>query len=218
MRTSVIGAVGLLIILTGCGSGSPTVGAVTGSAPSSGVPPVGSAVGEPEPAPADDSDAESRQTLPDLIGKGLQAAQNRAQGAGFQRMTSHDASGRERVQILDRDWKVCFQKPAAGRHPADTKIDFGTVKLDERCPGRDQAGAPVRPAGSAMPDLRGWSAAAAVKVLGTDASVTWRDGTGADRTVVLPTNWRVCGQTPKPGAGYDGVPVTLTVVKYGEKC
>ena len=122
-----------------------------------------------------------------------------------------------RVQLLDRDWKVCFQTPAPGPHPSDTEVDFGTVKLEESCPDQDKDGAPDRPRAT-MPDLRGKSAAAAFVFLGAGADVSWRDGSGADRTVVLPTNWKICAQKPSPGAKYGGVPVDLTVVKVGEDC
>ena len=218
---SALACVGLLV-LSACGSGR-TVGAVPGSAPASGVeapaatgtvkPDSGSAPGEPAPA----APAKPSRVLPNLVGKGLQVAQDRTQAAGFDKMTSHDASGRKRVQIFDRDWKVCFQSPPAGSHPASTKVDFGTVKIQERCPARDKGNDPIR-ARQIMPDLRGKSAAAAFAFLGLDASITWRDGTGADRAILLPTNWKVCAQTPKPGAKYNGVPVTLTVVKISEKC
>ncbi|WNI14172.1 PASTA domain-containing protein [Actinacidiphila sp. ITFR-21] len=78
--------------------------------------------------------------VPDLVGKGLQSAQDVAESAGFRRLTSHDSAGRARHQIIDQDWKVCSQKPAAGtRASTDTKLDFGTVKLDETCPAADQA-------------------------------------------------------------------------------
>jgi len=49
-------------------------------------------------------------------------------------LTSHDALGTDRMQVLDRNWKVCSQTPAAGAHSTDTTIDFGTVKLEESCP------------------------------------------------------------------------------------
>jgi hypothetical protein len=172
------------------------------------------AAGEPDPGKA----SQPNRTLPNLVGKGLQVAQDRAQATGFRRMTSHDASGRERVQLLDRDWKVCFQAPAAGSHPADTKIDFAAVKLDERCPAKDKGDTPARRFKQLMPDLQGKSAAAALALLGLHADITWEDGKGAGRSVVLPTNWKVCVQSPKAGAKYDGVPVTLTVVKIKESC
>ncbi|WP_328665390.1 hypothetical protein OG905_00505 [Streptomyces sp. NBC_00322] len=40
-------------------------------------------------------------TLPNLVGKGLQSAQDEAQVAGFYALTSHDAVGRGRNQILE---------------------------------------------------------------------------------------------------------------------
>lgn len=75
--------------------------------------------------------------MPNLVGTGLQAAQD-----AMQRLTgnpifitkSHDASGAGRMQVSDRNWKVCSQTPAAGTEfTADTSIDFGAVKLEERC-------------------------------------------------------------------------------------
>jgi hypothetical protein len=147
-----------------------------------------------------------------LVGIGLQVAQDRAQEAGFRRLTSHDASGRKRVQVFDKDWKVCYQTPSPGSRATDTRVDFGAVKLSERCPGKD-SGAAVT-----MPNLKGKSAATAIATLGVETDITWRDGMGADRAVLLPTNWRICAQKPKPGARYYGVEVTLTVVKNSEKC
>ena len=49
---------------------------------------------------------------------------------------SHDVSGQDRSQILDRDWQVCTQDPPAGsKITPDTKIDFGVVRVDtEDCP------------------------------------------------------------------------------------
>jgi beta-lactam-binding protein with PASTA domain len=167
---------------------------------------------------SDASNAASKQ-LPDLVGKGLQYAQDTAQAAGFRSLTSHDASGRGRHQILDRDWQVCFQDPAAGAVSTSTKIDFGVVKTDEKCPSADTKDATAGDAGaSTMPNVVGTSVTAAEKTLGSNASVTLTDGTGQKRTVVIMSNWQVCSQTPAAGASYVGVPVTLTVVKYGESC
>lgn len=76
--------------------------------------------------------------MPDLVGSNLQDAQD-----AVQRLTefaisvtgSHDATGAGRQQVLDRNWKVCSQNVPAGRTiDAGTSIDFGAVKLDERCP------------------------------------------------------------------------------------
>jgi hypothetical protein len=75
--------------------------------------------------------------MPDLVGAGLQEAQDRMQqlfGNPLFVTTSHDASGAGRQQVLDRNWKVCDQSVAPGtRITEDTRIDFGAVKVEERC-------------------------------------------------------------------------------------
>lgn len=76
----------------------------------------------------------SSGTLPDLRGQDLQAAQDAAQASGFYGLTSHDATGQGRLQVLDRNWKVCSQSPAAGTHKYNTVVDFGAVKDEESCP------------------------------------------------------------------------------------
>ena len=77
--------------------------------------------------------------MPHFRGKDLQVAQNEVQGLGVFFSISHDLRG-QRAQLLDRNWQVCVQTPAAGtrvRGEADAwegKIDFGVVKLGETCP------------------------------------------------------------------------------------
>ncbi|MFI8280805.1 PASTA domain-containing protein, partial [Streptomyces sp. NPDC085929] len=90
--------------------------------------------------------------LPNLVGKGLQTAQDEAQAAGFYALKSHDSLGRDRLQVLDRDWKVCSQTPAAGAAvETSTAIDLGAVKLDETCPASDVT--VPKPAGDTMPNF-----------------------------------------------------------------
>ncbi|MGH3824527.1 MAG: hypothetical protein ACRDRA_17090, partial [Pseudonocardiaceae bacterium] len=68
----------------------------------------------------------------------LQDAQNAVQkltGFAIPVTRSHDATGAGRRQVLDRNWKVCSQNVPVGRTiDANTHVDFGAVKLDERCP------------------------------------------------------------------------------------
>jgi beta-lactam-binding protein with PASTA domain len=151
-----------------------------------------------------------------MVGKGLQSAQDQAQAAGFYALTSHDSLGRARNQVLDRQWKVCTQTPKAGQHSADTKVDFGTVKLTEDCPAADQ-GEP-KEAGATMPDFVGKSVKAARQALDSSTSLTVTDLSGADRMVLMESNWKVCGQDPKAGVELDGQPVTFTAVKFDETC
>ena len=76
-------------------------------------------------------------TMPNLVGANLQDAQNAIQALTDNAIfftKSHDATGAGRQQILDRDWKVCSQNMRPGsKITADTVIDFGAAKLDERC-------------------------------------------------------------------------------------
>jgi hypothetical protein len=158
--------------------------------------------------------------LPNFVGKGLQYAQDEAQAVGFFVLTSHDSTGRGRTQISDRNWKVCFQSPLPGRAPMmTTRVDFGVVRLEETCPASDSSPSPAATrAPEVMPNLLGKSVRVARAALSSNASVVLRDDRGLNRTVIIETNWRVCRQEPAPGQRYAGVPVTLGVVKYGERC
>lgn len=76
--------------------------------------------------------------MPNLVGSNLQDAQDAVQkltGFAIPVTRSRDATGAGRQQVVDRNWKVCSQNVPAGRTiDADTDIEFGAVKLDERCP------------------------------------------------------------------------------------
>lgn len=79
--------------------------------------------------------------MPNLVGVDLPRAETRIQeltDGAILFTRSHDATGRGRHQIRDADWRVCFQNISPGALVfADTKIDFGTVKLSEPCPWAD---------------------------------------------------------------------------------
>jgi beta-lactam-binding protein with PASTA domain len=161
--------------------------------------------------------ASETKTVPSFVGKGLQSAQDEAQAAGFYNLASHDSSGRDRHQILDRDWKVCSQNPAAGaKTTTDAKLDFGTVKLAETCPAEDQK-APAE-AGATMPNFAGKSVKAARASLDSSTSITVKDASGDSRFILVESNWKVCTQDPAPGKALSGQPVEFTAVKFGETC
>jgi hypothetical protein len=199
-----------LLCLTACDPSTSHTATGTETNPSSTVGATGTSAAAPPAKP-------KTATVPDLVGKGLQTAQDTAQAAGFYNLTSHDSLGRDRMQVLDRDWQVCTQTPAAGTTaPVDTKLDFGAVKLTEKCPaGGDQK--PPAKAGSTMPNYVGKGLAAARSSLPSRASITTTDATG-DRMILLESNWKICTQDPKAGAPYTGQPVTFTAVKTGETC
>lgn len=76
--------------------------------------------------------------MPNLVGSNLQDAQNAVQeltGYAIPVTRSHDATDAGRLQVLDTNWKVCSQNvPVGSTIDTGTRIDFGAVKLDERCP------------------------------------------------------------------------------------
>ncbi|WP_175411015.1 PASTA domain-containing protein [Streptomyces sp. TRM64462] len=157
--------------------------------------------------------------LPSFVGMGLQSAQDKAQELGFHSLTSHDALGRGRNQISDRNWKVCNQTPQPGGHPTDTRIDFGTVKLRETCPAKDSGRDTATPAADdKMPDFRGKSVKVARQSLDTSTGLTVEDASPDGRMVLVESNWQVCTQDPAPGTPLNGRPVALTAVKFEETC
>ncbi|WP_327366105.1 hypothetical protein [Streptomyces sp. NBC_01217] len=164
----------------------------------------------------DDKPGERKKEVANFVGMGLQSAQDKAQADGFYRLRSHDSAGRDRMQALDRHWKVCFQNYAPGKSiPVDTELDFGAVKLEENCPAKDQKEPEVE--GGRMPNLAGKSVKAARGALDSSTSITVTDATG-DRMVLLESNWQVCTQNPAPGVALTGQPVEFTAVKYDETC
>lgn len=168
-------------------------------------------------ASSNDKAKTETKAVPNFVGMGLQSAQDTAQAAGFYALTSHDALGRARMQILDRDWKVCSQKPAADTTTStDTELDFGAVKLEEDCPAKDQAEPSA--AGGTMPDFGGKSVKAARAALDSGTSITVKDASIDDRFILVESNWQVCTQKPAAGAKLNGQPVEFTAVKFGETC
>jgi hypothetical protein len=90
-------------------------------------------VGVGSPASAD------TWTMPNLMGKDLQGAQDAIQSLTADAVwfsSSTDLTGKDRMQIDDRNWVVCTSTPAPGAPITEnTKIDFGVVKKDiESCP------------------------------------------------------------------------------------
>ncbi|MGH4007968.1 MAG: PASTA domain-containing protein [Pseudonocardiaceae bacterium] len=75
--------------------------------------------------------------MPDLVGLNLQEAQNTIQKLtdfGIAWTRSHDSTGAGRQQVWDQNWRVCSQNiPPGTTITTSTVIDFGTVKLSERC-------------------------------------------------------------------------------------
>ncbi|MCX5136476.1 hypothetical protein OOK06_30890 [Streptomyces sp. NBC_00340] len=215
VRTHIIGAIALCTAAAALVACDPadTVSSKP-SAISTDLPTASTPAGPSSKAPG--ASAESK-AVPQFVGMGLQSAQDKAQSTGFFLLTSHDAAGRDRMQVFDRDWKVCFQSVGAGKKvPTMTMLNFGAVKTDESCPSADNQ-APKKAAGT-MPSFKGKSVKAARGALDSGTSITVKDATGQDRIIFLESNWQVCSQTPAAGAKITGQPVEFNAVKFGESC
>ncbi|MFG2339837.1 hypothetical protein [Streptomyces yangpuensis] len=107
--------------------------------PASTTPAAPATVASAVPAPArSDFVVETPQgppaTVPRMVGKNLQAAQDEA-GAASLSFRSDDALGQNRIQVGAQDWKVCSQIPAAGmRLATGGRLVLSTVKVEETCP------------------------------------------------------------------------------------
>ena len=92
---------------------------------------------ETTPAAPPVGSQETSWIMPNLVGSGLQDAQDgiqRLTNYGIAITTSHDATGAGRMQVADRNWKVCNQNvPPGATITSSSRIDFGVVKLDESC-------------------------------------------------------------------------------------
>ncbi|OEJ34470.1 hypothetical protein [Streptomyces subrutilus] len=182
--------------------------------PAGGAPAASATASAPSTAPG--ASAPGTAILPDLVGKGLQAAQDEAQAAGFRTLKSHDALGRGRLQAMDRNWKVCSQEPRGGAAVStDTSVDFGAVKLEEACPAQDASAPPA--AGGSMPDLAGKSVKVARGALPPNTGISVKDS-AQGRMVLQESNWKVCTQSPAAGTPLAGQPVAFTAVKFEEAC
>ena len=160
--------------------------------------------------------ADAKSNLPDLRSKGLQWATSESKNAGFGDIETHDALGRDRRWRDDKEWMVCFQDPAAGSHPEGTVVRLGVVKTEERCPSSDQGR--YDRATTQMPNLVNRTAYMTTQILGPNASIRFLKKDDGDEITHGLGDWRVCGQTPKTGERFDGLPVTTIVVPYEDGC
>jgi hypothetical protein len=125
---SILGMAAALAALTGCRVSNTGNGDTASTTPAT----------TPTEAASPPTSVPKSWTMPNLVGAGLQQAQDRIQALTHNEIfftSSHDVSGQGRHQILDRDWRVCSQNVASGTSIGiGTKIDFGVVKTSEACP------------------------------------------------------------------------------------
>lgn len=136
---TVAAVAGLVLFSNGCGETqerSSGESSATGSSVTSTQTVATDATTQPMPATTTASAAS--WVMPNLVGMNLQEAQDAIQALTDHAVfftSSRDATGQGRAQVLDSNWKVCSQSVRPGDAiTATTKIEFATVKLDERCP------------------------------------------------------------------------------------
>ncbi|MEU6592534.1 hypothetical protein ABZ923_25465 [Streptomyces sp. NPDC046881] len=162
------------------------------------------------------SGCSSQKELPNMTGSQLQAAQDRAQSAGFTNLSSEDATGRGRAQVWDRNWRVCSQDPEPGAADPDTLVVFQVVKQGESCPASTD-GYLAMP-GDAMPSYSGRSLMDAMdQMAALTGEVKAVDATGAGRSTDNENDWRVCTTVPAAGETIDE-DVLFEAVHNDEKC
>ncbi len=78
--------------------------------------------------------AEESFIMPKVVGMNLQLAQDLLQSKGSYILDQEDFKGLSRLQVLDSNWKVCKQSPAAGKKVvSSTLVTLSSVKLTEKC-------------------------------------------------------------------------------------
>jgi hypothetical protein len=168
-------------------------------------------------------DGGRRTAVPDLQEMGLAFAKERADGAGGYDVEDHDASGRDRRSLDDRDWQVCFQVPQAApentsTYPRGTQIRVGVVRTTESCPRSDRG---VRRPVEDLGDLVGRTASMARRDLGSAASIQFVRDRGSGRVPSWNLGaWRVCSAVSMNSSdtGWHGQPVRLRVAERSKKC
>ncbi|WP_318211409.1 excalibur calcium-binding domain-containing protein [Streptomyces sp. SJL17-1] len=194
--------------------------AVAGAKPSAGTRPTAfTPYTRPTPTPT----PTVRRVVADYRGQNLEAASRAAYEAGF-RARSHDATEDDKMQLVDGNWKVCFQEPAAGETATTEKgrrirIEFAVVEKSSPCPARDGE-AVVFPK---VPNVVGKTFAKGSAEL-REVGLTEIRGASVYTDVELSArheDWRICFQSPEAGEDVERpahMSVRLSLARPGLSC
>jgi hypothetical protein len=76
--------------------------------------------------------ATATKRVPNEVGRNHQAAQDDLQAHGFYNLREKDCSGRGRLLLFDRNWKVVRQSPSAGKRVStDRTVTLCSVKYSD---------------------------------------------------------------------------------------
>jgi beta-lactam-binding protein with PASTA domain len=133
--------VGCMAVAAGCGSSTSDSGSdestvvtqtVTEQEPAADDSSAGSSGESSSDDIADDDSGSGKITVPDVVGKDHQLAQDTMQAAGLYNLNEEDATGQGRLLIIDRNWTVVRQDPPAGSKVSeDEEITLYSKKDDE---------------------------------------------------------------------------------------
>lgn len=70
-------------------------------------------------------------TMPDFKGKAVKVARQGLDASTS--ITVNDASGQDRMVLIESNWKVCSQEPAAGAKLGGQPVTLTAVKFEESC-------------------------------------------------------------------------------------
>jgi beta-lactam-binding protein with PASTA domain len=70
-------------------------------------------------------------TMPDFKGKAVKVARQSLDASTS--ITVNDASGQDRMVLMESNWKVCSQEPAAGAKLDGQPVTLTAVKFEESC-------------------------------------------------------------------------------------
>jgi hypothetical protein len=145
--TAAVGAATIGLIFGGCGADSKDTSSaqtvtvvertVTAEAPASDMTPVPKtpAAQEKSVSPQESSGgsgSNGKIRIPNVVGKDHQLAQDTMQAAGLYALVEEDASGQDRLLLIDRNWTVVSQSPKAGSEVSDaTAITLRSKKDGE---------------------------------------------------------------------------------------
>jgi hypothetical protein len=117
----------IALTVTACGSSAPSTTTIIKEVPAAAPSASTTSAAAKDRTSDESSDGDStvsdegtggktsgRITVPSEVGKNHQAAQDDMQAHGLYNLSEEDATGQGRMLILDRNWKVVSQSPAAG--------------------------------------------------------------------------------------------------------
>ena len=170
--------------------------------------------GAPHEAPGFETPA-TRDVVPDMVCMDLQLAQDKAQAAGFRRVSTRDDSGQGRRQRYDQEWVVVAQSPPAGTPTSRARIALRVLAYGD--PGAPPV--PNRSQPGRIPNLRCFDLQEAQDTLQSAGFRDTRsqDASGRRRRQFIDRNWVVTNQSPPAGGTHRKTTrVTLDVVKDRE--